>query len=153
MVISDFSYIQAKKAFQLAQQEHAEKERNVNIRLEQAFKEKNGKVSYAYFLLNIINQSSMPKSIVRFHLEVNYVANRSQRVSILKLNPHYHPDDSIKHISQPLNLPPKATKTGSLAFELPERLKEDVLIEYYKVIAYFEDDKEIGVFSYLLNEK
>ncbi|WP_157139352.1 hypothetical protein [Pseudomonas fulva] len=154
LLVSVKSYHVSKGTMAIAEQDHQDKYKEIIGYLIEGFKWVDGDKSYVAFAISYTNNASYPNSFKDIFLEIEYygegrVFNKvklSPSTAVLPVNMR----GSWEDLGMPINISPKETKSGWIAFQLPGAGRAKISVDTYRVIATSVSGKTTVLESYIL---
>lgn len=156
LVISFTSYLVARRSLSIATIQHEQRSLGISLYYIDAYKWKKEGEYYISFALRFTNLSTLSDTISKIELHIEF---RDQKNTLGKIK--IEPNNSVTPINlknhtqlieQPLNLSEKSAKSGWVTFRLPTLIKDELIIDLYRVVAETIDKKTTYIEAHIINE-
>ena len=148
------SYSLSKQAFQISQEQHEDRKKELNLYLINLEKYTDKSGSWVYANISIQNNATLSKPILNTYLEIVYEDNnhklnfvRQESKSNSKITPI-----TTEELSIPLNIKELTIISGHLYFKIPKQLLQ-YTIKKFRLVLITSNNNEISIESELWKEK
>ena len=156
LFISIKSYSVAKKSLNITSIQHSQRSLGVSLYYIDAYKWKKDSEVYISFALRFTNLSTLSDTISRIELHIEY-RDKKNIVGKVKIEPNtlVTPINLKSHtdiIRQPLNLSEKPARSGWITFKIPQFIKNEFIIDLYRIEAESIENKITHIETHIINE-